>query len=110
MSIRLVAFIWIGLVCLTGKVYAQDSAGTALPSRWDLQTCIDYAKKNNITINSLRLNVRTDEQNHLLAKAAAQPTLFGTFTGNYTHSKNANPVVGGFQTESSFQNTNALTS
>jgi outer membrane protein len=110
MSIRLVAFICISLVFRIGKTAAQDSAGTALPTRWDLQTCLDYAKKNNITLNSLRLNVRTNEQNYLLAKAARQPTLIGGVTGTYTHSKNANPVVGGFQTESSFQNTYLLSS
>ena len=27
---------------------AQDS--TAFPAKWDLQTCLDYAKKNNIQI------------------------------------------------------------
>ena len=31
-----------------------------------------------------------------------QPNLVGAVTGTYTHSKNANPVIGGFQTQSSF--------
>ncbi|HMH20181.1 MAG TPA: TolC family protein [Puia sp.] len=86
--------------------WAQDS--TALPSRWDLQTCLDYAKKNNIQINSLRLSERISEQEFLLSKAARIPNLTGTVTPNYTHSKNANSVIGGFQTQSSFATSYSL--
>jgi len=106
MSIRLAVFLFISLGSLAGAARAQDStrgapASAPLPSRWDLQTCIDYARKNNITLNSLRLSVRTAEQNYLLARAARQPTLAGTISQTYTHSKDANPVIGGFQTQSS---------
>jgi outer membrane protein len=106
MSIRLAVFLLISLGSLAGAACAQDStrgapASAPLPFRWDLQTCIDYAKKNNITLNSLRLSVRTAEQNYLLARAARQPTLTGGVVQTYTHSKNANPVIGGFQTQSS---------
>jgi len=110
MVLRLAVFIFISLGSLAGKVCAQDSLAGRLPARWDLQACLDYAKKNNITLNSLRLNVRTAEQNYLLAKAARQPNLTGAVPITYTHSKNANPVVGGFQTESSFANNFTLAS
>lgn len=110
MVYRLAAFVFIGLGSMTSGIYAQDSTAGRLPVRWDLQTCIDYAKKNNITLNSLRLNVRTAEQNYLLAKAARQPNLTGDVSLSYTHSKNANPVIGGFQTQSSFANDYSLTS
>ncbi len=91
-------------------LHAQDSSGHPLPSRWDLQTCLDYAIKNNITLNSLRLTMATAQQNYLLSKAARQPNLTGSAGLTYTHSKNANPVVGGFQTQSSFSNSFELTS
>ncbi|HLI93812.1 MAG TPA: TolC family protein [Puia sp.] len=110
MFLRLSVSLFLGLGMLTGDVDAQDTASGGLPAHWDLQTCIDYAKKNNITLNSLRLSVRTAEQNYLLAKAARQPTLGGDVTANYTHSKNANPVIGGFQTQSSFANNYSLSS
>jgi outer membrane protein len=87
---------------------AQDS--TALPVKWDLQACLDYAKKNNIQINSLRLSKKTAEQEYLLSRAAREPNLFGSAGPTYTHSKNANPVVGGFQTQSSFALTYSLNS
>ena len=102
MFYRLYVFIAITLAMLACSASAQDSSGARLPARWDLQTCLDYAKKNNIQLNTLRLTEKTTEQNYLLSKAARQPTLAGTVPITYTHSKNANPVVGGFQTQSSF--------
>jgi outer membrane protein len=104
MFLRLPVFIFIGLGLLAGKANAQDSVTGPLPSRWDLQTCLDYAKKNNIQLNSLRLSARTAEQNYLLSRAARQPALSAGTSLAYTHSKNANPVVGGFQTQSSLAN------
>ncbi|HWB90573.1 MAG TPA: TolC family protein, partial [Puia sp.] len=90
------------VMMLAGAARAQDSSARQ-PIRWDLQTCLDYAKKNNVQINMLRLNQRTAEQNYLLSKAARQPTLTGSIPLTYTHSnKNVNGVIGGFQTQSSF--------
>jgi outer membrane protein len=97
-----------GCVFSVGLFYAsplrgQDStAGKRLPGVWDLQACLDYAKKNNIQINSLRLTEQTSEQAYLLSKAARLPNLTATLGHTAIHSKNANPVVGGFQTQSSF--------
>lgn len=110
MFLRSAVFLSVGLWLLSGGVHAQDSTAARLPARWDLQTCIDYARRNNITLNSLRLSVRTAEQNNLLAKAARQPTLAGDVSANYTHSKNANPVIGGFSTQSSFANNYSVSS
>jgi outer membrane protein len=100
----------ISLSSLAGTATAQDSTTGPLPARWDLQTCLDYAKKNNIQLNSLRLSARTARQNYLLSKAQREPTLTGGVGLTYTHSKNANPVVGGFQTQSSFSNSLSLSS
>src|ERR1700749_442644 len=110
MLLRSAVFLSLCLGSLTHNLYAQDSTSGPLPGRWNLQSCIDYAKKNNITLNSLRLNVKTAEQNYLLAKAARQPNLTGSGSASYTHSKNTNPVISGFQTESSFSNNFALIS
>jgi outer membrane protein len=110
MLMRLAVLLSFGLGSLPGSCIAQDSIAGRLPARWNLQTCIDYAKKNNITLNSLRLNVLTAQQNYLLAKAAREPNLAGNASGTYTHSKNANPVIGGFQTQSSLANNYSVTS
>ncbi len=106
---RIAAFVLIWLT-LAGPARAQDSVSTGHPTRWDLQTCLDYATKNNIQLNLLRLSEKTAEQAYLLSKAARQPTLTGTVPLSYTHSKNANPVVGGFQTQSSFAQSYSLAS
>ncbi|HLX90354.1 MAG TPA: TolC family protein [Puia sp.] len=89
-------------------VFAQDSTG--LPGKWSLQLCIDYAKKNNIQVNSLRLSEQTAQQEVLLAKAQKLPGLSGTVAASLTNSKNANPVVGGFQTQANFANNLSLNS
>jgi outer membrane protein len=102
MFIRLALFILIGLGSTAGRVCSQNlPPPDPAPSRWDLQTCLDYARKNNIQLNSLRLASRTAEQNYQLSRAARQPNLNANLAQTYTHSKNANPVVGGFQTQSS---------
>jgi outer membrane protein len=108
MFLRLSVFIIISLGLFAGRAAAQDSLAGAPPSRWDLQRCLDYAKRNNIQINSLRITSRSTQQDYLLSKAARQPSLTGNVGLTYTHSKNANPVVGGFQTQSSFANNNSL--
>jgi len=83
----------------------RNSRDTArLPSRWNLQSCLDYANRNNITLNTLRLTEKTAEQNYLLSKAQLQPNLTGSGSLSYTHSKAATAVVGGVQTTSSWVN------
>jgi outer membrane protein len=82
--------------------FGQDT--TQLPAKWSLLQCIDYAKKYNIQINSLRLSQQASEQSLLLARAAKLPGVSGTASASVINSKNANPVVGGFQTQASFDN------
>ena len=82
-------------------VSAQDSSATASVVRWDLATAIAYAKDNNIQVNIVRLDEKLSEQDLLLARAARYPNLSGSATQSITHSGNTNPVVGGFQTQSS---------
>ena len=81
---------------------ARDT--TPLPTRWNLQACLDYANRNNITLNSLRLSKKTAEQNYLLSKAQQQPNLSANGGLSYTHSKAATAVIGGVQTTSSWIN------
>jgi outer membrane protein len=96
------------MMLLQHFLLGQDS--TALPDKWSLQQCIDYAKKYNIQVNSLRLSEQTAEQEVLLAKAQKLPGVSGTASASLTNSKNANPVVGGFQTQANFANNFSLSS
>jgi outer membrane protein len=105
LRVTITGFVLLMLQCFG---FAQDS--TQLPAKWSLQQCIDYAKKFNIQVNSLRLTEQTNEQELLLAKAAKLPGVSGSTSASITNSKNANPVVGGFQTQASFANNFSVSS
>lgn len=96
------------LLFSTSQIHAQDSSLQHLPSKWDLQACLDYVARNNIQLNTLRLGQEIARQDLLLAKAAKYPNLFGSVGQNLTHSTNANPVVGGYATQSSFSSSYSL--
>lgn len=53
------------------------------PSSWTLDNCIEYAKENNISINSLRLSKNSAEQDLLQAKDAKYPNLNGTISQGF---------------------------
>jgi len=82
--------------------FAQDSTLTGLPGEWSLEECIAYAKKNNIQLNTLRLSTASAEQDLIQARANQLPNLSGSISQTLVNSKNTDPVVGGFQTQSSF--------
>lgn len=71
-------FLIIFLLSVKSRLYAQDSTLQDLPAQWTLQQCFDYALKNNIQLNSLRLSRMSSEQDLLLARAAKLPNLTGT--------------------------------
>jgi len=80
------------------NLFAQDSTLMGTTIKWDLVKCIDYAKKNNIQINTFRLSLLTSQQQYLLAKAARLPNLTGTATQNFSHQNvgsSLTPVGGG---------------
>ncbi len=85
--------IFLGLCASTlfpPPVRAQDTAARHLPLKWDLQACLDYAIKNNITINTLRLDRLSGEQDLQLAKAASQPNLTGSASEYLNFQKGVN--------------------
>jgi outer membrane protein len=69
-------------------LYAQDSTLIGKTINWDLVKCIEYAKQNNIQINTLRLSQLTSQQEYLLARASRLPNLQGTATQNFAHANN----------------------
>jgi outer membrane protein len=92
------------------RLNAQDNENKPLPSLWTLQLCIDYAKQNNIQINTLRLTKASAEQSLLLSKAARNPDLSGSYTPQLTNSKVANPSGKGFTDHVSTSNSLSLNS
>lgn len=79
---RLTVIACLGTGLLSG-VSAQDSPSTPqmvqnevkLPSQWDLQSCIDYALQQNITIRKNRINAESTQVDVKTAKAALFPSL-----------------------------------
>lgn len=63
-------------------LWAQEAApavtADSLPARWDLQTCIDYAKVHNITIRRNRISAQSTEEDLKTAKAEWFPSLSGS--------------------------------
>lgn len=68
-------FFFLILLIKTLGIFAQTKNH---PSSWTLENCIEYAKENNISINSLRLSKNSAEQDLLQAKEAKYPNLNGT--------------------------------
>ncbi|MBS1525175.1 MAG: TolC family protein [Bacteroidetes bacterium] len=63
----------------------QDSTLINKTLRWNLQQCIEYAKKNNVQINTLRLSQKTAQQEYLLARAGRLPNLSAVASQNFVH-------------------------
>src|SRR5665647_548396 len=97
-------------VFLPALLYAQDSTLLHLPTNWTLEQCIAYAKKNNIQINTLRLNTSSSEEDLKASKAAVLPNLSGSISQSLVNRKNSNLVVGGFQTNANVSSSYGLNS
>ena len=102
------------ILVLTGffpaLLHAQDSTLQNLPAQWSLQDCIEYAKQHNIQISTLKLNTSAAQEDLLQAQAAKLPNLSGTLSQNLVNSKNADPVVGGLQTQANFSSSYGVSS
>lgn len=98
------------LLMACSLLQAQDTATAGLPDKWTLPQCIDYARQRNIQLNTMRLTRQSSEQDVQLSKAAKWPNLSGSVSQSVTNAKNANPVIGGFQTQSSLASNYSLSS
>ncbi|MBP5420126.1 MAG: TolC family protein [Bacteroidales bacterium] len=68
------------LICASLSAAAQATNTSALPEKWRLQDCIEYAQKENLDIRKSRLLIEEAEEDIALAKAASHPNL--TFGAN----------------------------
>ena len=93
------------LLYLPPPVLAQDTASRSMAVRWSLQDCLDYAIKNNITINTLRLNQRSAGQDLLLSRSAVQPDLTGTASENLSFQRKID-ASGGYGSRGFVENGN----
>jgi outer membrane protein len=79
------------------SLYAQDSTTISKPSVWTLQNCIDYALKQNITIQKNKVSAASADIDVKEAKAARLPGLsFSTSQDitNRPYQQNASSISG----------------
>lgn len=69
----------------------------SLPDQWNLQTCIDYALQQNITIRKNRLNAESAAVDVKTAKAALFPSLSGSVSQRIVNRPNSetNTIIDG---------------
>ena len=75
----------------------QQNSAQPLPAQWDLQTCIDYALQQNITIRKNRLNAESAEVDIKTAKAALFPSLTASVSQRIVNRPNSetNTIING---------------
>lgn len=96
LKIKLIGLFFIAVNSFT-TLFAQDTLSSKYSEKWSLQACLDYAKKNNIQINTLRLDELTSQQELLLSKAALLPNLYGSASQTFNHSKNLASSTGSYK-------------
>ncbi|WP_286358149.1 TolC family protein [Gabonibacter chumensis] len=74
---------------ITFFIVISSSAGFTQkkPALWTLRECIDYARKNNIQVQSSRINNQTGVVNLLESKAQLFPSLVFSSTQGWSHQK-----------------------
>lgn len=90
------------LTLASANIYAQDTTLLNLPQQWSLRDCIEYAKKNNIQINILRLSTGSAEQDLLQSKAARLPSVSASLSQSMVNGKQTDVVVGGLSSQANF--------
>ncbi|WP_316822675.1 TolC family protein [Pedobacter gandavensis] len=63
----------------------QDTALKIIPAVWDLASCLQYAKTNNLQIRSLVLNKQSAAEDQLQAKSALLPNLSASASQSFNH-------------------------
>lgn len=72
--------IAIGLVLFATTAWAQEK-----PAQWDLKSCIEYARNQNIQIKKSRVTLDESLENTKQAKAALLPSLAFSSAHNYVN-------------------------
>lgn len=107
-TLKILALTCTCLIFQGNRLFAQDTTGAV---KWNLQTCLGYAVKNNLQLNTLRLSQQTSQQEYLLSRAGLLPSLNASASQYLTHSneltaggtyKSALPASGSYGLTSSW--------
>jgi outer membrane protein len=86
---KIVSLFLILILGLSATVNAQDSSFVGLPISWRLEDCIAYAKNNNILLATIRLTVKSVQEDLLQAKANILPNLASSVSQTVVNSNQA---------------------
>ena len=78
------------MICLLGLMPASSAAGQTSGQGWTLRQCIDYARENNIQVQSSQVSLQSAQVDLQQAKADRTPTLGFTTSQNVIHQKKEN--------------------
>ena len=84
------ACLFLGCTSLWAQEGSQAVPRDSLPARWDLETCIDYALRHNITIRRNRINAESSAEDVRTAKAEWFPALSGSVSQRIVNRPNMN--------------------
>ncbi|HVZ57695.1 MAG TPA: TolC family protein [Chitinophagaceae bacterium] len=105
---------WFGILLvflLRGPgVTAQVPGRLDTTLSWSLEQCLAYARDNNLQLQALRLSRESARQDLAQAERNRLPLVYGSTSQTLVNSRNANPVVGGFQTQAKFSSSYGLNS
>ncbi len=96
-----------GCSCLSAQNAGDVQQTDSLPAQWDLQTCIEYALQQNITIRKNRLNAESATVDVKTAKAALFPSLSANVSQRIVNRPNSdvNTIIDGDNITSSSSKT-----
>lgn len=99
-------------VTLLLSLMAQgQTAQTTSGKKWTLQSCIDYALRNNITLRQNDLTVNTNNNNYQQSQYNALPTLTGSATQAYSGGgRSVNPYNNQIVTNQTYRTNNLILS
>lgn len=95
--LTVIALCVAGSAGLSAQTDVLSVQTDTLPVRWDLQTCIDYALKQNITVRKNRLNAEGAQVDVKTARAALFPSLSASVNQRVVNRPNSetNTVING---------------
>lgn len=89
LTLKILLFSALGISSIKGfgqdRNSFQDSALKVIPPVWDLASCLQYAKINNLQIRGLILDKKSAIEDQLQAKSALLPNLYGSASQSFNH-------------------------
>jgi outer membrane protein len=94
--------LWLMIVMMLATMVAYGQDAVPVDKKWSLEDVIRYAHNNNLQIKSAGLAEYRSAQELIRARNERWPSVTGSMSQSLTNSNNVDPIIGGFQTQSSY--------